>query len=285
MILLDGKKLSYEIDTKIKERVIQLKKRNINPGIGILLVGDNLESKKYISMKEKKCRELGIYFSLIHLNGLDITEDNIISSINDFNNDIKIHGIIVQLPLPEQFNQSVILNKISYEKDVDGFHKINSGELYQNIKPSFIPCTPLGCIELLNYYNIDVKGLDIVIIGASKIVGLPLALLLLQKEATVTICHIETTDIIKHTKNADIVISCCGVPNLVKNHWIKDDVIIIDIGITVVDNKVIGDVDFEDVKDKVKYITPVPGGIGPMTVTMLMYQTVKACEKIFNLKL
>tara|TARA_B100001115_G_scaffold179637_1_gene170766 strand:- start:265 stop:1119 length:855 start_codon:yes stop_codon:yes gene_type:complete len=284
MILLDGKKLSFEIDTKIKERVIQLKKRNIIPGIGIILVGDNLESKKYISMKEKKCKELGMHFSLIHLKE-DITEDDILSSINTMNGDTYIHGIIVQLPLPKQFNPSVILNKVSYEKDVDGFHKINAGELYQNINPSFVPCTPLGCIELLNYYNIDVKGLDIVIIGASKIVGLPLALLLLQKEATVTICHIETKDIIQHTKNADIVISCCGVPNLVKKHWIKDDVIIIDIGITVVDGKIIGDVDFEDVKDKVKYITPVPGGVGPMTVSMLMYQTVTACEKLINLKL
>lgn len=280
MKLLDGKLVSKKIE---KDIIQKIKNQNIKPGLSIIYIGDSLESKKYIEMKKKKCEQLNILFQLHHFTEIDVSEEEIIDCIKMLNNDKLIHGIIVQLPIPKHLNQKNILDSIDYKKDVDGFSNYNSGKLYLNDNPLFIPCTPYGCIKMIEDYNIDIKGKNIVMIGNSKITGLPLSLLLMQREATVTICHKETVNIKEHTIKADILISACGVSEMIKKDWIKDDCIIIDIGINIKDKKITGDVDFHDVKEKVNYITPVPGGVGPMTVIMLIYQTVKSCEN-FNQK-
>ena len=279
MILLDGKKLSSEIVKELKQ---ELTKSNNLPGLGIVLVGNRSDSLKYVTSKGKICSEIGIHFNLIHLEET-CEEDDVIEIIKELNNNKSIHGIIVQLPLPKQLNSDKILDTISSEKDVDGFHQKNAGKLFLNRNKSFVPCTPLGCVELIQYYGIDVKGLNICIVGCSNVVGLPLSMMLLQRNATVTLCHEHTKDLKKHTIDADMIFSCCGVPKIITKDMVKKDVIIIDIGINFVDGKLVGDIDFEGVKDKCKYITPVPGGVGPMTIAMLMKQTIIAWKRINKL--
>ena len=278
MILMDGKLVSKEIQQSFRGRIELLKDGGIIPGIGVILVGKNSESIKYISAKKKACLELGVAFRLISID--NITEEYIIGEINKLNNDPLIHGILVQLPLPKNLDSNLILKRISPDKDVDGFHPINAGNLFLNLEGNFSPCTPLGCIELLKYYNIDVKGMNIVIVGCSNIVGMPLSTILVREHATVTLCHIHTKEIKKHTRMADLIISCCGVPHLIKEDWIKEDVIMIDVGINTLNGKLVGDVDFNSVKDKCSYITPVPGGVGPMTITMLIKQLIESAERI-----
>lgn len=282
MILLDGKKVSEEIQLSLKCRVDSLVEQNITPGLGVVLVGNREDSMKYVKAKRKVCRGLGIHFFLKEFDE-NVSEDEFINEIEKINNNSNIHGILVQLPLPTNLNKEKIVNTISVNKDVDGFHIINAGKLFLNHEKQFVPCTPLGCMELIDYYGIDTEGLNITIIGSSDIVGLPLSMMLLQRGATVTICHIRTKDVKQHTKNADLVVSCCGVPHLVKNDWLKEDVIVIDIGMNMLDGKLVGDVDFLSVKDKCKYITPVPGGVGPMTIAMLLKQVVEATERFSKL--
>ena len=278
MILLDGKKVSEEIQLSLKCRVDSLVEQNITPGLGVVLVGNREDSMKYVKAKRKVCRGLGIHFFLKEFDE-NVSEDEFINEIEKINNNSNIHGILVQLPLPMNLNKEKIVNTISVNKDVDGFHIINAGKLFLNHEKQFVPCTPLGCMELIDYYGIDTEGLNITIIGSSDIVGLPLSMMLLQRGATVTICHIRTKDVKQHTKNADLVVSCCGVPHLVKNDWLKEGVIVIDIGMNMLDGKLVGDVDFLSVKDKCQYITPVPGGVGPMTIAMLVKQVVEATER------
>jgi methylenetetrahydrofolate dehydrogenase (NADP+)/methenyltetrahydrofolate cyclohydrolase len=278
MILLDGKKVSEEIQLSLKCRVDSLVEQNITPGLGVVLVGNREDSMKYVKAKRKVCRGLGIHFFLKEFDE-NVSEDEFINEIEKINNNSNIHGILVQLPLPTNLNKEKIVNTISVNKDVDGFHIINAGKLFLNHEKQFVPCTPLGCMELIDYYGIDTEGLNITIIGSSDIVGLPLSMMLLQRGATVTICHIRTKDVKQHTKNADLVVSCCGVPHLVKNDWLKEDVIVIDIGMNMLDGKLVGDVDFLSVKDKCQYITPVPGGVGPMTIAMLVKQVVESAER------
>ena len=267
--------ISKPIINKIYEDIYQkINKLNYIIGLAVILIGNREDSISYIKMKQKKCKELGIESYLFHFNET-ITENIIIEKIQELNNDNKIHGILIQLPLPQHTNGNKIIHSIDYKKDVDGFHFINMGKLTINSKPLFIPCTPLGCFELLKYYNIPIKGKHIVIIGSSIVVGLPLSLLLLHNGATPTLCNINTENIKLISKTADILIVCCGVPKLINNEWIKKDCIIIDIGFNKIDGKIIGDVDFENVIHKVKYITPVPGGIGPMTIAMLIKNTIK----------
>lgn len=278
MKILDGKKLSEEIQHSLKKRVEILKHNNIIPGLAIILVGENPESLNYIKYKQKACLNVGMKINLITLPE-NIDENILIDEINKLNNNDLIHGIIIQLPLPRNLNENNVLSNVSQNKDVDGFHEINAGNLFLNRdNKRFIPCTPLGCIELIDHYKIDMEGLNITIIGCSNLVGLPLSVLLLQRNATITLCNKYTQNIKEHTLNSDLIISCCGVPHLVKRDWIKQDVIIIDVGTTMVDGKVIGDVDFENVKDMCSYITPVPGGVGPMTITSLLKQTIEAAE-------
>ena len=282
-MILDGKLVSSKIIDELKPRIETLIQSGHRPCLSVILVGENPDSEAYVSMKIKMCHKLQIT-SKVYRFTLVAEQSDIMNCIERLNNDNTVHGILVQLPLPEHLDVNMIMNCVSHHKDVDGFHVMNSGKLFQNRDIQFVPCTPLGCIELLDYYQIDVKGLNITIIGCSNIVGLPLSLLLLRRGATITICHIDTKDTKEMTKGADMVITCCGVPHLVNDDWIKKDTIIIDIGFnTISDNgkrKIVGDVDFDSVKDKVSYITPVPGGIGPMTIAMLMKQTVLATEKL-----
>mgnify|MGYP001163508982 FL=1 len=277
MIVLNGKLVSEEIQLTLKNKVDKLIDLGIIPCLSVILVGDNFESVKYVNAKRKVCEKLKVKFHLIHFNK-DVSEEEILKSINILNEDNNVHGILVQLPLPSHIDKFMIMNRVLPSKDVDGFHLINSGKLYLNREKEFVPCTPLGCIELLDYYNIQIKRAHTVIIGSSQVVGLPLSMMLLQRGATVTLCNINTVNIQEHTKRADILISCCGVPQLVKEEWVKEGVIIIDVGINLQDGKLVGDVDYERVKNKSKYITPVPGGVGPMTIAMLVKQVIRSAE-------
>ena len=288
MILLDGKNVSEQLDIEYLKRIKILNNNDIQPCLSVIIVGDNKESMTYIKMKKKKCDKLGIGILILRMD-ITITDIDILEQIEILNNDKNIHGIIVQLPLPEHINKIKILSNIEQKKDVDGFHYSNMGKLALNINPIFKPCTPEGCILLLKKYNIDLQGKDIVVVGKSNIVGLPLSLMLLHENATVTICNIHTKDIKGKIKTADILFVACGVPKLIKKEWIKEDIIIVDIGINkIIDknkkNKIVGDVDFENIKDKCKYITPVPNGIGPMTVSILMKHTIDSCYNLnYNL--
>ena len=279
MILLDGKKISSEIIQGLKTRINE---ETYKPGLGIVLVGNRSDSLKYVQSKKKVCSQIGIQFHLIHLEE-NCEEDHILKVIDELNGKPSINGIIVQLPLPKGFNTEKILDKVVPEKDVDGFHQENAGKLFLNRNINFVPCTPLGCMKLIDHYGIDVEGLNICVIGCSNVVGLPLSMMLIQRNATVTMCNIYTKDLKKHTLSADMVFSCCGVPGIIKGDMIKDGVIIVDIGINFVDGKLVGDVDFDGVKDKCSFITPVPGGVGPMTIAMLMEQTIEAWERINKL--
>ena len=277
MKIIDGKEVSNYICEDLKNKIKTLNK---HPCLAVIVVGHRKDSIAYVGMKKKKCIELGISSTILKLSEL-VTQAELLAKIEELNNDDSIDGILVQLPLPDHIDKNLILESINVEKDVDGFHYSNMGKLAINTNPSFYPCTPLGVIELFKYYNIDLEGKNVVIIGKSNIVGLPLSLLLMHKEATVTVCHIKTKNIKDITRKADILISACGQPQMIKKDWIKDNVDIIDIGISPIkdDTKkkgysLVGDIDFEDVKEKVNYITPVPGGVGPMTVAMLMKQTV-----------
>ena len=283
--ILDGKGLAEKIQNKLKPRIEKLliNDSKIRPGLGVILVGNNIESETYVTMKCKACVKLGI-MSKVHRFTNDVDEKLIIEIIQEFNRNKMIHGILVQLPLPDHLNKDRILNTIAPTKDVDGMTTINSGKLFQNQDVLFSPCTPRGCIELLEEYDIRLKGKNITIIGSSNLVGLPLSMMLLYKGATVTICNINTREIQEHIQHADILISCCGVPRIIKEEWVNEGTVIIDIGINKIEDQskkgyhLVGDVDFENVKDKASYITPVPGGVGPMTIAILMKQIVEACE-------
>ena len=271
--LLKGNVVADKITEEVKEYI---QKNSINTSLAIIMVDDRPDSLTYIRLKRKKCEELGIRTFLFTFTG-DQPVQHILDLIDELNDNNAVNGIIVQLPLPNTFtdeDEYRILNRISPDKDVDGFHRENMGKLVLN-RAGFIPCTVAGCYELIKYYKIDLHGEHVVIIGSSKVVGLPLSILLLHKGATVTLCNVNTKNIQDITCKADILISACGVPALIKKEWIKEDCIVIDVGINhIVDandkKRIVGDVDFHDVLDKVKYITPVPGGIGPITVATLM---------------
>tara|TARA_B100000575_G_scaffold288170_1_gene287748 strand:+ start:64 stop:945 length:882 start_codon:yes stop_codon:yes gene_type:complete len=282
--IIDGTKVSGELKHSLKPRIQSLLEQNIRPGLGVILVGDNIESKTYVSMKHKNCLELGI-MTEIHRFAKDINEKLVIETIQTMNQKSSIHGIMVQLPLPEHLDKDRILNTIRDTKDVDGMTTINAGKLFQGETVPFYSCTPKGCIELLDYYDIEISKKNVTIIGSSNLVGLPLSMMLLHRGATVTICNENTRDIIEHIKDADILITCCGVPQLIKKEWINDNTVIIDVGINKIKDdskekgyRLVGDVDYENVKEKASYITPVPGGVGPMTIAVLMEQIVDACE-------
>jgi len=248
------------------------------PTLSIILIGDKQESITYIRLKRKKCEELGIQSQLYPFTDRQPV-DYILKKIQELNDDESVTGIIVQLPLPEFYSQEDeynILNTVSPLKDVDGFHTTNVGNLTLN-KPEFIPCTAEGCYDLLKFYNIPIKGKHIVIIGSSKVVGIPLSFMLLHDGATTTLCNIHTERIKEISNDADILIACCGVPHLIDSSWIKEGCIVIDVGINHIkdSNKIVGDVNFDDVLPKVKYITPVPGCIGPLTISILMKHLIK----------
>lgn len=271
MYLLEGKVVKDDLINKLKGKINEL---DTKLGLVVIQVGDDPASNIYIKQKEKLSKEIGINFNHIKLPN-DIKENDIISIIDKYNNDDTIDGILLQLPIPKHLNAYNIQNAISPFKDVDGLTDVNIGKLCHN-SDALVPCTPLGIMYLLDYYHIDVKGKNVTIVGRSNLVGKPLALLLTNKDATVDLCHHNTKNLREHTSRADILFVAVGIPNFIKKDDIKDNAIVIDIGINRVNNKISGDVFFDDVKDKVSYITPVPGGVGPMTVTMLMYNVYKA---------
>lgn len=271
-----------EVSTKLKSELIQkvelLKKKGIDPCLATILVGDDQPSAIYIRNKHKACSELGIK-TKDNTMPSSIEEEKLIELINSLNNDPSVHGILLQLPLPSHIDQFEVINKIKPTKDVDGLTYQNAG-LLLNKKSSLIPCTPLGVMELFNYYKIELKGKDIIIINRSILVGKPLFLLLLEKDATVTICHSKTRDLEEKLRRADIIITAVGNRKLftLKREHVKENVVIIDIGISRENGKIIGDTDFERVAPKASWITPVPGGVGPMTITMLLNNTIKAAS-------
>ncbi len=277
MILLDGKKLANKIQKKIKEDVELLKRGSITPGLAVILIGDDPASRVYVKKKAEACKEVGVY-SVVHEMPENIKEETILNTIKLMNENENINGILVQLPLPKHINQTKILEAIDPKKDVDGFHPFNMGRLCLDLD-SFVPCTPLGVMEIFKEYQIELKGKNVCIVGASNIVGKPMAALLINAFATVDICHIYTKDLKEHTKRADIVIVGVGKVGLITEDMVKDGAIVIDIGINRLENgKLAGDVDFENVAPKCSYITPVPGGVGPMTIAMLLSNTIKATK-------
>ena len=278
MTILDGKKLSNKIKEEVSVEVKKLQKENITPGLAVVLVGSDPASAAYVGMKEKACEACGIY-SIVHKMPESISQEKILEIINMMNKNPNIDGILVQLPLPRHIDTTVILESIDPNKDVDGFHPYNVGRVVAGLD-GFIPATPYGVMELLKEYDIDPKGKDVCVVGASNIVGKPMATLLLNANATVDITHIYTKDLKAHTLNADIICVGAGVVNLIQEDMVKDGAIIIDIGINrLEDGRLVGDVDYDNVSPKCSYITPVPGGVGPMTIAMLLKNTLKAAKE------
>ncbi|HPN37451.1 MAG TPA: bifunctional methylenetetrahydrofolate dehydrogenase/methenyltetrahydrofolate cyclohydrolase FolD [Melioribacteraceae bacterium] len=293
MVLIDGKKVSDEIKAQLTEKVKSKKDETGKvPGLVTIIVGDNPASLSYVSMKGKACNTIGMY-SVLEKHESSISEEDLLNIVNKYNNDTNIHGILVQLPLPKHINEDRIIEAITPEKDVDGFHPVNMGNLVIG-KDAFYPCTPFGILELIKSYNIETKGKHCVVVGRSNIVGKPIANIMLQKKeganCVVTICHSAAKDLSVYTKSADILIAAIGSPNFIKGDMVKDSVVIIDVGINRVEDltlakgyRIVGDVDFETVSPKSSFITPVPGGVGPMTIAMLMKNTFKAFCRINNL--
>ena len=275
-MLLDGKKTANLIRKKLK---LEIDNVDWTPGLGIILVGDRPDSHAYVRMKRNACKSVGIKDYDVLLPE-DVSEERLIDIVHDMNKAKHIDGILIQLPLPKHINEARVLSEVALEKDVDGFHMSSMGSLaLNNMSKTFPPCTPDGCIELLKYYGIEISGKNAVVVGRSNIVGLPLSLLLLHNNATVTVCHSRTENLIEHTRQADILIAACGKKGLITREHVKDGAIVIDVGIHKVsaDNKrgytFVGDTLFDEIKDKASYITPVPGGVGPMTIAMLLKHT------------
>ncbi len=277
-MIIDGKSIAADIRQEIKSQVDEFtKKTNVKPGLAVILVGENPASLVYVSQKEKACDEVGIA-SLKVVLPESIPQEELEMKVEELNNEPAIHGILVQLPLPDHLDEKKIIEKISPEKDVDGFHPVNVGRLVVG-EETFVPCTPQGVIELIERSNIEIEGKRAVVVGRSNIVGKPVALLLLQKNATVTICHTRTRNLPEITNQAEILIAAAGKPHLIKADMVKDGACVIDVGINRVDGKLVGDVDFEEVEKKA-IVTPVPGGVGPMTVVMLLKNTLQAAKWI-----
>ena len=279
MQLIDGKSLAKKVQGTVASEVEQLKQeKNIVPGLAVILIGDDPASHAYVKMKAKACENVGFY-SITHSMPDAISQEEIIATIEMMNNNPRIDGILVQLPLPKHVDTDKILEVIDPKKDVDGFHAYNVGRLVTGLE-SFVACTPLGVMKMFEEYNIDLQGKDVCVVGASNIVGKPMASLLLNANATVTVTHIFTKDLKSHTSKADIVVVGVGVPGLIKEDMVKDGAIVIDIGINrIEDGSLVGDVDFANVSKKCSYITPVPGGVGPMTIAMLLSNTLKSAKQ------
>ena len=286
--IIDGKQVAAGIREELKAEVAKLKEKGIVPGLGVILVGDDPASVSYVTAKERACEEMGIHSDNNRL-AADTSQERLIALVKKMNKDPKIHGILVQLPLPKGLNESEVLLAIDPAKDVDGFHPMNVGKMVVGEKV-FLPCTPHGVIQLLIRSGVTIEGANVVIVGRSNIVGKPLANMLIQKSAignaTVTVCHTRTRDIANHTRQADIVIAAAGRPNTITADMIKEGAVVIDVGVNRIEDatkkqgyRLVGDVDFEAVKEKASLITPVPGGVGPMTITMLLYNTVESAKR------
>ena len=276
MIKIDGKAFSQTVLEKIKGEHSQLKEKYGKPaGLAVVIVGNNPASQVYVKNKIRACGNVGFYSENIELDE-NISEKELLQEINKLNKNDRINGILVQLPLPAHINELKIIDSISPEKDVDGFHVSNIGKMVIGDETGFLSCTPYGIMQLLEEYKIEIAGKDAVIIGRSNIVGKPMALMLIQKGATVQICNSNTKDLRKKLNEADIIIVAAGVPKLLKKEDVKEGAVVIDVGINRVDGKICGDVDYEEVAEKTSYITPVPGGVGPMTIASLIKNTFKS---------
>ncbi len=286
--IIDGKQVAADMREELKKEVAKLKEQGVVPGLGVILVGEDPASKSYVTAKERTCEEIGIYSDDNRL-APDTSQQELMALVERMNKDPKIHGILVQLPLPKHLNETEVLLSIDPAKDVDGFHPMNVGKMVVG-EESFLPCTPHGVVQLLVRSGVTIEGAEVVIVGRSNIVGKPLANMLIQKKpqrnATVTVCHTRTKDLAAHTRRADILIAAAGRPNTITADMVKGGVVVIDVGVNRVEDatkktgyRLVGDVDFEAVKEKASLITPVPGGVGPMTITMLMYNTVESARR------
>ena len=287
--IIDGKQVAADMRTELKVKVAKLKdETGLIPGLAVVLVGEDPASKSYVTAKERACADIGIFSDDNRL-GADTTQEVLMALVEKLNNDDRIHGILVQLPLPSHLDESQVLLAIDPDKDVDGFHPVNVGKMVVG-EEAFLPCTPHGVVQLLLKSNVKIEGAEVVIVGRSNIVGKPLANMLIQKNptgnATVTVCHTRTKNLAEHVKRADIVIAAAGRPNTVTADMIKDGAVVIDVGVNRVEDaskkrgyRLVGDADFDAIKEKASLITPVPGGVGPMTITMLLYNTVVSATR------
>lgn len=286
--IIDGKQVAAEMRAELKDKVAELKTQGVVPGLAVILVGEDPASQSYVTAKERACEEIGIYSDDNRL-AADTSEADLLALVEKCNNDPKINGILVQLPLPKHIDEDKVLLAIDPAKDVDGFHPVNVGKMVVG-QDAFLPCTPHGVIQLLLRNDVPLEGAEVVVVGRSNIVGKPVANMLIQKaatgNATVTVCHTRTKNMAEHCKRADIIIAAAGWPNTVTADMVKDGAVVIDVGVNRVEDatkkrgyRLAGDVDFEAVKEKASLITPVPGGVGPMTITMLLYNTVLSAER------
>ncbi|MGY3714191.1 bifunctional methylenetetrahydrofolate dehydrogenase/methenyltetrahydrofolate cyclohydrolase FolD [Sutcliffiella cohnii] len=282
-VIISGKELATEKRSYIKERVEQLiSSKSVQPTLAVILVGDDPASHSYVKAKKKACEEAGIK-CIVEQYPTSLTESELVNRIDDFNKDCAIDGILVQLPLPKHINELAIIEKISPEKDVDGFHPINIGRMMIN-QETFLPCTPYGILEMIKSLKVSITGKHVVVIGRSNIVGKPVGQLFLKEDATITYCHSKTKNMEEITKRADILIVAVGKPNIITANFVKDGAIVIDVGVNRLENgKLCGDVNFQEVKEVASYITPVPGGVGPMTITMLLQNTLQSASKKANI--
>ncbi|GBD93602.1 bifunctional protein FolD protein [bacterium BMS3Abin05] len=288
-IIIDGKKVAEAVKSGLRERIRLLAEKKIIPNLTVILVGEDPASRVYVSMKEKACDQLGLLSETVQLPD-SVTKEALLNAIQELNRDASVHGILVQMPLPGHIDSRRVIETIDPKKDVDGFHPVNVGKLVAGT-PSFVPCTPAGILELLTHYGYVPDGKHVVIVGRSNIVGKPLANLLIQKSATgnatVTVCHTHTKDLAVYTRQADILVAAAGRPKTITGEMVREGVVVIDVGMNRVDDpsakrgyRLAGDVDFEPVSRKAAAITPVPGGVGPMTIVMLMKNTVQAAENL-----
>ena len=277
--VIDGKQIAKNIREELKSQISDQKAEGRVPGLAVVLVGDNPASETYVGMKEKAAEEIGIH-SELHDVDSSISQEELLNLVDQLNNDNRIDGILVQLPLPDHIDELAVIEAIDPGKDVDGFHPINTGRLFSGQKDllRFDPCTPLGIIELIERKGVDIEGKNAVIVGRSNIVGKPVAHLLLERNATITICHSRTKDLKAETLDADILVAAVGRPNFITGEMVKEGACVIDVGINRVDGKLVGDVEYDSAYERAGAITPVPGGVGPMTIAMLMKNTVKARE-------
>ncbi|MEW5316926.1 MAG: hypothetical protein WDW38_008265 [Sanguina aurantia] len=287
---IDGKAIASQIRLELTDTVAELKEKYKRvPGLAVVIVGERRDSQTYVRMKRKACEEIGILSFASDLSDT-ATEQEVLDVVRGYNDNPDVHGILVQLPLPKHINESLILGAISVDKDVDGFHPLNVGRLcMKGREPLFVPCTPMGCIELLDRCNIQIKGKNAVVVGRSNIVGMPVAMLLNKRDATVTICHSRTVDMESIVRQADIIIAAAGQPGLIKGSWVKPGAAIIDVGTNAVDDatkkagyRLVGDADYAECKEVAGAITPVPGGVGPLTIAMLMRNTVESGRRFIS---
>ena len=279
MTIIDGKALSEKVLKEIEKEHSELEKKvGRKAGLAVIIVGENPASQIYVRNKIRACEKVGFHSETIRLDE-NITEENLLLEIEKLNNNSNIDGILVQLPIPKHIDGLKIINAISAEKDVDGFHTTNIGKMMIGDETGFLPCTPAGVVHMFEEYNIDLEGKDVLVIGQSNIVGKPMTLLLIKKRATVQVCNSKTKNLSEKLQKADVIVAAAGSPKLIKATDVKEDVVVIDVGINRVDGKLCGDVDFEEVSKKASFITPVPGGVGPMTIAMLIKNTFKSYKQ------